>query len=58
MWSRRHFANAKPAGIIILQNLFAQTRRPAVAPETVINNLAAVALPARRLAYGKLHATH
>ena len=57
MWSRRHFANAKPAGIIILQNLFAQTQRQ-TAPEAVIDNLAAVALPARRLAYGKLHATH
>jgi len=57
MWSRRHFANAKPAGIIILQNLFSQTQRQ-TSPEAVIDNLAAVALPARRLAYGKLHATH
>ena len=45
MWSRRHFADARPVGIVFLQNLFANQ-----APVRVIDNLAAVALPLRRLA--------
>jgi hypothetical protein len=49
MWSRRHFADARPAGIVFLQNLF--TRPKATMP--VVDNLAAVALPLRRPAYVK-----
>jgi|GEM_PF-1887651 len=44
MWSRRHFADARPVGVVFLQNLF-------TSPKTavpVVDNLAAVALPLRR----------
>ncbi|MFT4073884.1 MAG: hypothetical protein QM647_00020 [Asticcacaulis sp.] len=44
MWSPRHFANARPAGVLFLQNLFVEQK-----PANVIDNLAAVALPLRRL---------
>ena len=46
MWSRRHFADAHPAGVIFLQNLFVAQKEPV----RVVDNLAAVALPLRRLA--------
>lgn len=49
MWSRRHFADARPAGVVFLQNLIAGQK----APVPVIDNLAAVALPLRRLARAK-----
>jgi hypothetical protein len=55
MWSRRHFADARPAGVVFLQNLFVHTESSIPAPEPVIDNLAAVTLPARRLAYVRLH---
>jgi hypothetical protein len=49
MWSRRHFSNAHPVGIVFLQNLFTNSKTSA----PVVNNLAAVALPLRRLARTK-----
>ncbi len=55
MWSRRHFTDAHPVGIVFLQNLFAGQKAPA----PVIDNLAAVALPLRRLARTKaLNSVH
>jgi hypothetical protein len=60
MWSRRHFADARPAGILFLQNLFcdphnahAKTTVPQAAV-VVVDNLAAIALPLRRLRLAKL----
>ncbi len=49
MWSRRHFVDAHPVGMIFLQNLFAAQKEPV----RVIDNLATVALPLRRLAQVK-----
>jgi hypothetical protein len=53
MWSRRHFADARPAGVVFLQNLFVKERASQKSPVPVIDNLAAVALPLRRLARAK-----
>ncbi len=50
MWSRRHFANARPTGFVFLQNLFVIERPAASVPAPVVDNLAAIALPLRRLA--------
>ncbi len=47
MWSRRHFADARPAGVVFLQNLFVNQKTPV----RVIDNLAAVALPLRRISH-------
>lgn len=59
MWSRRHFTDAHPAGIVFLQNLFANQKAPAPVAAPVVDNLAAVALPLRRLARTKpLTAAH
>jgi len=49
MWSRRHFADAHPVGVTFLQNLFAGQKTPA----PVVDNLAAIALPLRRLVRAK-----
>ncbi|MGN6208716.1 hypothetical protein [Asticcacaulis sp.] len=49
MWSRRHFSDAKPAGVALLKSLFGNHKTPV----RVIDNLAAVALPLRRLARAK-----
>mgnify|MGYP000400277962 CR=1 FL=1 len=49
MWSRRHFADARPAGIVFLQNLIAGQK----ASTSVVDNLAAIAVPMRRLARAK-----
>ena len=45
MWSRRHFADARPVGMVLLKAMFA----PPKAPVQVVDNLATVALPLRRL---------
>lgn len=58
MWSRRHFADARPAGVVFLQSLFVHTDKLEPLSEPVVDNLAAVTLPARRLAYVKLHPAH
>ena len=50
MWSRRHFTDARPVGIVFLQNLIAGQK----APVRVIDNLAAIAVPMRRLARAKV----
>lgn len=45
MWSRRHFANSQPGGILdILQNMLVREDG-----QPVVDNLARVALPLRRL---------
>lgn len=50
MWSRRHFIDARPSGVFFLQNVFADQKASA----QVVDNLATVALPLRRLAHVKL----
>ena len=49
MWSRRHFVDVRPAGIVFLKNLFVN-RKVRI---RVVDNLAAIALPLRRLAQVK-----
>jgi len=45
MWSRRHFANAQPGGVLVLlQNLLVREDG-----QPVVDNLARIALPLRRL---------
>ena len=53
MWSRRHFTDSRPAGVVFLQNLFANQKVLAPVPVPVVDNLAAVALPLRRMARNK-----